>query len=327
MIKEIVTKIRILWAMLTGKIYEITFYNNYDVVVGYGLRIYKYETRGQKQFWLVYDGEIKKVPVYKAYVEIYKLKKEGAFISIGDTNFFINANILKSVFVCCKLKANYDELYLFSNICYGGEDLFIYNENCPDTFLHTEVEKFKYLKNTQILFVRQEGIWHPVIYSTDEMKVESIALDCCPKDTDKLQIVENKLIRIQNRQVIVLGEYDKISKISWLGKNVYVNIKNKKTSIIKIDEKNEIFEAEISGYKILPIKCFGEDFVRYFITENKGDYKVTIYEIKDKDSMEIVEVKTYEATKVSFDTPYFDKETGEFVQKLLFNVIRSVNEM
>ena len=43
--------------------------------------------------------------------------------------------------------------------------------------------------------------------------------------------------------------------------------------------------------------------------------------------MEIVEVKTYKATKVSFDTPYFDKETGEFVQKLLFNVIRSVNEM
>ena len=58
-----------------------------------------------------------------------------------------------------------------------------------------------------------------------------------------------------------------------------------------------------------------------------GNYKVTIYEIKDKDSMEIVEVKTYKATKVSFDTPYFDKETGEFVQKLLFNVIRSVNEM
>ena len=327
MIKEIVTKIRIFWAVLIGKIYEITFCDNYDVVVGYGLRIYKYGVTGEKQFWLVYDGEIKKVPVHKSYVQIYKLKNDGAFISIGDTNFLINANILKYVFAGCKLKANYDEFYLFSDICYGGEDLFIYNENCPDTFLHTEVEKFKYLKNTQILFVRQEGKWHPVIYSTDEMEVESIALDYCPKDTNKLQTLGKKLIRIQNRKVNVLGEYDKISKISWIGKNIYVARKNKKTFIIKVDEENEIFEFEISGKKILPITCLGEDIVNYFNTENEEEHEVTVYEIKDTESMEIVEIETYEATKVKFDTPYFDKESGKFMQRLLFNVLRSADEV
>ena len=43
--------------------------------------------------------------------------------------------------------------------------------------------------------------------------------------------------------------------------------------------------------------------------------------------MEIVEIETYEATKVKFDTPYFDKESGKFMQRLLFNVLRSADEV
>ncbi len=328
MIKEIVTKIRIFWAVLTAKIFEINYYDNYWLIEGFGLRIYKYETRGQKQFWLVYDGKIEKIPVYGGYnrdLKIYKSENDGAFISISDKNFFINLEGIKPLFPRYILKGYSDEFWFF----YDEKFLLVYDEIYGDRIFQEEVEDFKFIESEHMLFICQNKEWRYVRYSADNLLEidENVRLARCPEDTNNIQIIGNMLIRLEDKQVLKLGEYDSISEISWLGKNTYFVTKSEKAFIVDIDEENKLWDFELSGSKIIPITCIGDNFVRYFITENKTENKVSVYEVKDVEKPEIEEVITYDASEIKFDKPFFDKETGEFISKVLFYVPLSTDEM
>lgn len=326
--KKMMTKIRIFWAILTAKILEINYYNNYWLIKGYGLRIYKYEGRGKKQFWFVYDDAIEKISLYNEYDEdlkIYKSKNEGAFISIGSRNFFINSDGIKPLYSRYTLKANFDKFWFF----YDEKFLLVFDEIYGDRVFHEEVEDFKFIENEYMLFIFKNNEWRYVrCTDKDQLELdEKIRFSCCPKDTNNIQIVGNKLIRLENRQVLEFGEYDSILKLSWLGKDTYFVTKSKKMSIMNIDEENKVIEFELTGSKIIPITCIGDDFVRYFFTENKLENKVSVYKVKDIKKLEIEEVQTYDASEIKFEEPVFDEKAGEFVSRILFYVPLSTDEM